>query len=79
MICQGHNLGSPRAFADAQEARDGGSHKEGDDQKNDHELHYREKVLNVFMTHHSCKKTHIGPAFAVGPWAYAVRREILLV
>jgi hypothetical protein len=37
-------------FAKAQKARDGGSHKEGDDQENDHELYYREKGLNVFMT-----------------------------
>jgi hypothetical protein len=39
-----------RAFANAQEIRDGDSHKEGDDQENDHELDYRENFLDVFMT-----------------------------
>jgi hypothetical protein len=55
-LWQEHNPGGLRAFADAQETWNGGSQQEDNDQENDRELDYREKVLNVFMPRHSCKK-----------------------
>jgi hypothetical protein len=51
------NLEGLRAFADTQEARDGGSQQERKDQENHHELDYRENVLNVFAPRHS-RKSH---------------------
>ena len=45
--------------------------------KNNHELDYREKFLNVFVPRHSCKKTHIGTAVAIGPWSHLLGCEIV--
>jgi len=67
-----------RSFAEAQETWNGGSQQKSNNQENNHELDYREKILNVFMPRHSCKKTHIWTAVAIGPWSHAfLRREIL--
>jgi len=55
-LWQGRNPGGLRAFAEAQETWNGGSQQEGNKQENNHELDYREKVLNVFVPRHPCRK-----------------------
>ena len=40
-------------FTEAHETGNDGSQQEGDDEENDHELDYREKLLNVFTVRHS--------------------------
>jgi len=59
-LWQGHNPGGLRAFAEAQETWNGGSQQEGNEQENNHELDYREKVLNVFVPRHPCKGRTFG-------------------
>jgi hypothetical protein len=77
-LWQGRNPGGLRAFAEAQETWNGGSQQESNDQENNHELDYREKLLNIFVPRHSCKKERtLGRLSLLDLGPILLRREIL--